>query len=104
MTFSPDGVYLALSRSDNRVHLYDSRMIGKGVMLEYRHESARFIPQSQEVFGIVRAHWVITRSGQYRLLSGGEDGEFSNENVLLNWLIEISVLRLCTIVESNVVE
>jgi len=104
MTFSPDGVYLALSRSDNRVHLYDSRMIGKGVMLEYRHKSARFIPQSQEVFGVIRAQWVITRSGQYRLLSGGEDGEFTDKNVLLNWLIKISVLRLCTNVESNVVE
>jgi len=102
MTFSPDGVYLALSRSDNKVHLYDSRMIGKGVMLEYRHESARFIPQSQEVFGIIRAQWVITRSGQYRLLSGGEDGEFIDET--LNWLYEFPVLRLCTIVESNVVE
>ncbi|KAF5361922.1 hypothetical protein D9756_002270 [Leucocoprinus leucothites] len=58
MTFSPDGV-----------------MIGRGVMQEYRHEPAAFISDSRhELFGIVRAQWISTRSGQYALLSGGEDG------------------------------
>lgn len=81
MTFSPDGVYLALSRSDNSVHLYDSRMIGKGVMQEYRHDPARFVSQSQEVFGVTRVQWISAHSGQYSLLSGGEDGKSIDENV-----------------------
>jgi hypothetical protein len=79
MTFSPDGVYLALARLDNSVHVYDSRMLEKGVMHIYRHEAARFarpdiLSGVDHLHGVTRAEWITNRSGQYRLLSGGEDG------------------------------
>src|SRR5882757_1577912 len=36
-SFSPDGMYLALARNDNRTHVYDQRMWDRGVIFEYIH-------------------------------------------------------------------
>lgn len=74
MAFSPDGIYLALARMDNSVHVYDSRMLSKGVMQKYQHEKPRFITKENHLCGVTHAQWVTKHSGQYALLSGGEDG------------------------------
>jgi WD40 repeat protein len=74
MAFSPDGIYLALARMDNSVHIYDSRMLSKGVMQKYQHEKPRFITKENHLCGVTHAQWVTKRSGQYAILSGGEDG------------------------------
>jgi len=74
MSFSPDGMYLAMARTDNTVHMYDSRMLSKGALSMYSHE---FLPYSgsSNTFGVTGIEWITTRTGQFRLLSGGEDGE-----------------------------
>ncbi|KAF9454247.1 WD40 repeat-like protein [Macrolepiota fuliginosa MF-IS2] len=75
ITFSPDGIYLALGRSDNSVHVYDSRMLGsKGVLQKYQHQDARFVSPEHSLYGVTNVHWITQRSGQFTLLSGGEDG------------------------------
>lgn len=76
MTFSPDGVYLALARTDNSVHIYDSRMLGKGVLQKYRHQDLRFVTPENTLYGVTHAQWVTMHSGQHALLSGGEDGMY----------------------------
>ncbi len=75
MAFSPDGIYLSLGRTDNSLHVYDSRMLGKGVLQKYRHKEPRCVSPGSTLFGVTHAQWVVKHSGQYALLSGGEDGE-----------------------------
>ncbi|KXN92404.1 Rik1-associated factor 1 [Leucoagaricus sp. SymC.cos] len=74
MTFSPDGIYLALARMDNSVHVYDSRMLSRGVLHIYRHKPPPIYHEKKDYHGVFNAEWITTRSGQYVLLSGGEDG------------------------------
>ncbi|KIY72495.1 hypothetical protein CYLTODRAFT_37943 [Cylindrobasidium torrendii FP15055 ss-10] len=73
-SFSPDGVYLAIARSDNSVHVYDARYMGRNVVHRYRHARPPAF-EEQNHFGVVQLEWVhsTTRSA-YNLLSGGEDG------------------------------
>lgn len=75
MAFSPDGIYLSLARTDNSVHVYDARMLNKGVLQKYQHQDPRFVSPGSSLFGVTYAQWVVKHSGQYALLSGGEDGE-----------------------------
>lgn len=73
IAFSPDGIYLSLARTDNSVHVYDSRMLNKGVLQIYQHQDPYFVSPENSLFGVTSAQWVTKRSGQYALLSGGED-------------------------------
>ncbi|KAK0464558.1 uncharacterized protein EV420DRAFT_1516966 [Desarmillaria tabescens] len=59
-SFSPDGRFLAVSRNDNKTHIYDLRMLDKGAMIS---------------FGVVYSEWVTQNSnGRMALITGGEDG------------------------------
>ncbi|EKM81687.1 hypothetical protein AGABI1DRAFT_111953 [Agaricus bisporus var. burnettii JB137-S8] len=49
-------------------------MLSKGVMQKYQHEKPRFITKETHLCGVTHAQWVTKHSGQYALLSGGEDG------------------------------
>ena len=78
VVFSPDGMYIALARSDNCTHVYDLRMMSSSeeaeeevrLLAEYKHESMRSkTTYSDTYFGIVRAEWV-----HHRLVTGGNDG------------------------------
>lgn len=75
VVFSPDGMYLALARSDNQTHLYDVRMLNseeQGLLCKYRHET---VDSETSHYGIVRAHWLTEeRTGYQKLLTGGDDG------------------------------
>ncbi|KAJ7073241.1 WD40-repeat-containing domain protein [Mycena belliarum] len=73
MAFSSDSIYLALGRDDNHTHVYDSRMLGRGILFDFQHEKTRFTDRNQEFFGVVKVEWV-NRSGRLGLVTGGNDG------------------------------
>lgn len=106
IAFSPDGIYLSLARTDNSVHIYDSRMLGKGALHKYRHQDPRFVSPENTLFGVVHAQWVSTRSGQCALLSGGEDGEPDDLCCITpaNAIFIFPVLRLRPVMEPHVVQ
>ncbi|KAJ2934858.1 hypothetical protein H1R20_g2278, partial [Candolleomyces eurysporus] len=71
---SPDGVYLALGRHDNRTHVYDSRFLGKGVLYDFRHDNfATKTAPGSESCGVMKVQWV-TNGSRLGLVSGGSDG------------------------------
>lgn len=70
-TFSDDGLYLALARTDNRTHVYDTRMLGAGPLHQYSHGTST-IPRSH--YGVVHAQWVTRGRGGLGLVTGGNDG------------------------------
>lgn len=76
-SFSPDGLLLAVARSDDELHIYDSRFMGHNV-----EPMARFIHWDDdccvgEKWGIVDAVWI--RDGWcgkgFGIVTGGADGE-----------------------------
>ncbi|KAJ7804581.1 WD40-repeat-containing domain protein [Mycena olivaceomarginata] len=78
MMFSPDGIYLALARDDNRTHVYDSRMLKRrgmlekrGVLYDFKHAETRFSATGQKSFGVVGVKWVQTRASRLGLVTGG---------------------------------
>ena len=73
-SYSPDGLYLAIARNDNRTHVYDSRMLSRGVLYDFVHSGPSKARPGDQGYGIVHAEWVETRSRRLRLVTGGEDG------------------------------
>jgi len=83
VTFSPEGLYLAIARNDNHTHLYDRRMIrSRGddepsePLFDYEHRGESKAASEHELYGIVNAQWIqssLTR--RTCLVTGGEDGE-----------------------------
>jgi len=71
--FSPDMIYLAAARSDNITHIYDSRMIGRGVLHAFEHAGPSRSFPGCESFGVMEVQWVETP--WLGLVSGGTDGE-----------------------------
>lgn len=75
-SFSPDGMYLALARNDNRTHVYDRRMWDRGVLFEYGHDGESKAASQKDVYGVVKAQWVQSQATRrMALITGGEDGE-----------------------------
>ncbi|KAJ7117597.1 WD40-repeat-containing domain protein [Mycena epipterygia] len=74
MAFSSDGIYLAIGRDDNRTHVYDSRMLERGVLFDFRHADMPFSVKEQNFFGVVGVEWVENRSTRLGLVTGGNDG------------------------------
>jgi hypothetical protein len=77
--FSPDGLLLAVARSDDELHVYDSRFLGRG-----RDPMRRFLHWGEDGFvggdrwGIVDAVWVDGWCGRgLGIVTGGSDGERS---------------------------
>ncbi|KAI0793404.1 WD40-repeat-containing domain protein [Abortiporus biennis] len=71
MSYSPDGIYLALARTDNCVQLYDSRYLRKGChILDLQHQT----PSNKDHFGVVKIEWVQAAMGSYGIVTGGADG------------------------------
>jgi len=71
--YSPDGVFLALARSDNSADVYDSRMLGSGPIYTLRHEPG--VQCDDQLYGVQRVHWLMGRDGRRTGLStGGDDG------------------------------
>ncbi|KAI0322675.1 WD40-repeat-containing domain protein [Amylostereum chailletii] len=83
-SFSPDGRLLAIARNDDRLHVYDTRYLGKGPLLQFYHwgelredavtgwdnENAKILH-----YGITCARWVEGWYGHgLGIISGGGDG------------------------------
>jgi hypothetical protein len=96
IAFSPDSLYLALGRcvlvnfpslsyftpalfsDDNRTHVYDSRMLSRGVLYDFEHATMRFSSKAHNFFGVVGVKWVESDSRRLGLVTGGNDGTFSS--------------------------
>ena len=76
--FSPDAIYLAVARSDDVVHVYDCRMIGKGVLHAFEHTGARRNSPGMDTYGVVDLQWLESRARRLGLVTGGADGELWN--------------------------
>jgi hypothetical protein len=80
VSFSPDGLLLAISRGDDELHIYDSRFMGRS-----REPMRRFLHWGDDCclggdrWGIVDAVWVDGWCGKgLGVITGGSDGEISN--------------------------
>ena len=73
--FSPDGIYLAVARNDNVVHVYDSRNLERGVLHCFQHNYPNREVAGFKGYGVVEAQWVTSFDGRgLGLISGGNDG------------------------------
>jgi hypothetical protein len=82
VSFSPDGLLLAISRSDDELHIYDSRFMGRSrePMRRYLHWGDDCCVGGDK-WGIVDAVWVDGWCGrQQGVITGGSDGEISKLN------------------------
>lgn len=76
ISISPDGIYVAFARSDNRIHVYDSRNFKNGKLSEYEHNGPS--TGTYEPFcGIPCVRWAETVYGRLTLISGGIDGKLT---------------------------
>ncbi|KAL0571700.1 hypothetical protein V5O48_010261 [Marasmius crinis-equi] len=74
-TFSTDGIYLAVARNDNLTHIYDSRMLERGILHEYKHEGPSRVSPGNTAYGVLGAQWIeAPSSGRLGLVTGGNDG------------------------------
>ncbi|KZT06861.1 WD40 repeat-like protein [Laetiporus sulphureus 93-53] len=72
LQFSPDGIYLAVARSDNTVHIFDSRKLTRGALHVFSHEYGDV--DEKHCFGVVNALWVDGTAQGLSLVTGGADG------------------------------
>jgi WD40 repeat protein len=78
VSFSPDGLLLAIARSDDELHVYDSRFMGQGrkPMRRFRHWGDDCCVGGLK-WGVVDAVWVDGWCGRgVGIVTGGSDGEF----------------------------
>jgi hypothetical protein len=77
-SFSPNGIYLALPRSDNITDIYDTRFMSteRGPILRLPHGPHRTQSAAQMHYGIVAAEWISNQFGcpGLGLVTGGNDG------------------------------
>jgi hypothetical protein len=77
ISISPDGIYVAIARIDNRTHVYDSRNIKKGKLFEYEHTGPSLLRPGSAPCGVPRAVWAETEYSRLTLISGGIDGKLT---------------------------
>nr|VWO96744.1 Transcriptional repressor TUP1 [Ganoderma boninense] len=69
LSLSPDGIYIAVGRSDNWVDVYDSRMLQRRELHSFAHEGG-----GPDTYGVVKTQWVDSYPFGFGLVSGGVDG------------------------------
>lgn len=75
--FSPDGVFLALGRNDNTIHVYDIRYLHKGPLYELKHRG-ECRSAGEEKYGIAKVEWLHNQqTRRIALATAGEDGASS---------------------------
>ncbi|KDQ56796.1 hypothetical protein JAAARDRAFT_132308, partial [Jaapia argillacea MUCL 33604] len=75
VSFSPDGLYLAVGRNDEAIHVYDTRMTKRGPLYEFRHSDTWRSLTEEDAYGIVELQWYGGHSSSsLGLVSGGTDG------------------------------
>ena len=71
--FSPDGRLLAVTRGDNRLHVYDIRVLSRGPLCRFEHCDSDV--GGGRAYGVVEAQWVEGRDRRrIGIVSGGNDG------------------------------
>ncbi|KAG6898980.1 hypothetical protein C0993_002069 [Termitomyces sp. T159_Od127] len=76
-SFSPDGIYLALGRNDNCIHVYDSRFFDR-LLFEYKHRGTPRTHPGNHSYGVVKVQWVDNDLVlPFGLVTGGNDGELA---------------------------
>lgn len=80
-SFSPDGLYLAIGRSDDCVHVYDSRMFDRGPLLPFQHRGSPRNSPGNGPFGIVEVKWATIWNKRLGIVSGGTDGKLGTAQV-----------------------
>ncbi|KAI0093147.1 WD40-repeat-containing domain protein [Irpex rosettiformis] len=74
VSYSSDGVYIALARSDNAVHVYDSRFLNRR-LYNFRHNWGSEGTLDDLKYGVYQIQWVdCPNTGKLSLISGGADG------------------------------
>jgi WD40 repeat protein len=73
-SFSDDGVFLAVPRSDNEIHVYDARFLVSPLFV-FSHQAQKTAHSG--AFGIVKAEWIEGEFGcvSRGLVTGGNDGK-----------------------------
>ena len=84
ISISPDGIYVAIARIDNRTHVYDSRNIKKGKLFEYEHTGPSLLRPNSGALGVPRAVWAETEYSRLTLISGGVDGKLTGIRLTIN--------------------
>ncbi|KAF6761646.1 WD40-repeat-containing domain protein [Ephemerocybe angulata] len=73
---SPDGIYIAFGRYDNRTHVYDTRYLPRdgSPLYDFRHDdnSLKTHP-GDDAYGVMKLEWIMSGS-RLALLTGGGDG------------------------------
>ena len=72
LSVSSDGIYIAAGRSDNRLDVYDARMLTRGVLYNFAHEDGGLA--EADSYGVVKVQWVDSVPYGTGFLSGGVDG------------------------------
>lgn len=89
ISISPGGIYIAIARTDNRLHVYDSRNFKNGKLYEYKHQGASLVsPGYSFSIGVPRAQWAETEYGRLTLISGGVDGKLTVSDHLFSRTVD----------------
>lgn len=76
MLYSPDGLLLAVSRSDNVTHVYDSRFLGQ-ILYRFKHKPGMEGSMDDTKYGVCKIDWMVNPWTQHlSLASGGADGTY----------------------------
>ncbi|KAJ3824618.1 WD40-repeat-containing domain protein [Lentinula raphanica] len=73
VSFSPDGIYLAVGNLDGRILMYDARFMNE-VIYDFKHEGPSLVSPGQESYGITHMEWRILHQNRLALVTGGPDG------------------------------
>ncbi len=74
VSFSPDGIYVAVARSDNVTHVYDSRFLGRDILYDFPHRPGTEGTVEDTKYGVVKLDWVEGPGSALSLVTGGADG------------------------------
>ncbi|TFK29731.1 WD40 repeat-like protein [Coprinopsis marcescibilis] len=75
ISFSSDGIYLALARHDNQTHVYDFRMLKREPLWRFKHQGECKTGQNGKSCGVMKLEWVeSTVRSRLGLVTGGSDG------------------------------
>ena len=74
VSYSSDGVHIAFARSDNTVHVYDSRFLNRR-LFNFRHNWGTEGTLDDLKYGVYKIEWMnCPNTGKLSLISGGADG------------------------------
>ena len=73
-SYSPDGIYLAVARSDNRTQVFDTRFLGRGLLYDFEHDHSAEATQVDNLYGVYKGEWLEDPRAGLQLLTSGADG------------------------------